>query len=429
VDGSGSWEGLLASFAPVFTSPSFGIFLRMATAWALCPGRRVVTRIYQLAEPLHERAHDAYHRFLRAGAWTLTSLFKVMAQHIVSRYYKSGTIPLDLDDTLFHKSGRHVDGASWWRDAVRSTGKTVVHALGLNLVVLTVRVTPPWGGEPLGLPINFRLHRKGDKTTIQLAEEMVTEVTSWFPDRDVHLCADGAYATLAGYAIPRFHLTSRMRRDAALYTLPPKRHKGQRGRPRKKGRRLPTPEQIAKTKTGWKAVMVPERGKRKKRLVLTRDVLWYNVSPNKLVRLVISRDPEGKERDVFFFTTDLSAAPEDVISRYAGRWSIEDTFRNCKQMLGGQQPQTWKDEGPERAAGFCLWLYSAVWFWYLTTIGKKRSWLPLPWYPKKSTPSFADALAAIRRAIWRSWLFDGSTAKPLNAKTAEALIEALAHAA
>ena len=41
-----------------------------------------------------------------------------------------------------------------------------------------------------------------------------------------------------------------------------------------------------------------------------------------------------------------------AIGRYAGRWSLEDTFRNMKQYLGGQEPQTWRAEGPERAAGF-----------------------------------------------------------------------------
>src|SRR5437016_12480296 len=35
---------------------------------------------------------------------------------------------------------------------------------GLNVVVLTLRIRPPWGGEPLGCPINIRLFRKGGAT-------------------------------------------------------------------------------------------------------------------------------------------------------------------------------------------------------------------------------------------------------------------------
>lgn len=48
-----------------------------------------------------------------------------------------GDVALDLDDTLLHKSGRRVDGAAVFRDAVRSATKRVVYALGLHLVVVT----------------------------------------------------------------------------------------------------------------------------------------------------------------------------------------------------------------------------------------------------------------------------------------------------
>ncbi len=56
-----------------------------------------------------------------------------------------------------------------------------------------------------------------------------------------------------------------------------------------------------------------------------------------------------------------------------------------KQALGGEDPQTWKGAGPERAAALSLWLYSAVWSWYITTQGVKPSWPSLPWYPGKRT--------------------------------------------
>jgi hypothetical protein len=66
---------------------------------------------------------------------------------------------------VFHRGGRQVNGAGIFRDAVRSTARHVIYALGLNLVVLTLRVTPPWGGCPIALPVNVRLHKKNDTTT------------------------------------------------------------------------------------------------------------------------------------------------------------------------------------------------------------------------------------------------------------------------
>ncbi|HZU16771.1 MAG TPA: hypothetical protein VFD01_09285 [Candidatus Dormibacteraeota bacterium] len=43
-------------------------------AWVMCPGRHTITRLYLIAEPDGDRARDAYHRFLRAGAWSLERL-------------------------------------------------------------------------------------------------------------------------------------------------------------------------------------------------------------------------------------------------------------------------------------------------------------------------------------------------------------------
>jgi len=93
-------------------------------------------------------------------------------------------------------------------------------------------------------------------------------------------------------------------------------------------------------------VNVDVRGHTVERLVHVRDVLWYRVNKADLVRLVIVRDPDGIEPDDFFFTTDLAATGAEVASRYTGRWSIEVTFRDVKQNLGGENPQSWKRKDP-----------------------------------------------------------------------------------
>lgn len=427
-----AWHALLDVCATAFHKPSFAIFHELICAWVLCPGRRTVTNMIRILGPKRRRAHDAYHRFLRAGAWCMTTLWSVLTKRMVNVLAREGPIQLDLDDTLFHKSGRKVEGAGIFRDAVRSSAAHVVYALGLNIVVLTLRITPPWGGEPLGLPINLRVYRKGkDRPShLDLAEEMIREMAAWFPDRDLSLCADGAYATLAGRGLPQTQVVSRMRRDAAIYDSAPPRKKGQRGRPRKKGKRLPSPEKLAeRTKKGWRRATVNIRGTVAQRLLLVRPVLWYTVCSDRLVLLVVVRDPQGNQPDDFFFTTNLDVAGEAVAACYAGRWSIEVTFRDVKQSLGGQHPQTWKRKGPERAAALAMWLYAAVWTWYIITQGTKQTWPSLPWYTHKCTPSFVDALAALRAPLWRNLLFSTCARRPLTPKIVDTLIHALARAA
>ena len=208
----------------------------------LAPGRRTITGMITVGDPGGRRAHDAYHRLVRDGAWSMTGLWRVLAIHAIGSFAPTGIVALDCDDTLFHKSGPKVEGAGIFRDAVRSTVRRVVYAVGLNLVVVTVRVQPRWGGTPIGVPSTPGCTRRTDTTTttIEHAAAMIRELADWLPERRFHLAADGAYATLAGAGLPRTQLTSRIRRDAALYEKPPP-HTGKRGRPRTRGDRLPPP--------------------------------------------------------------------------------------------------------------------------------------------------------------------------------------------
>ena len=162
-----TWMELLQQFFPIFTTPTANIFARLMTGWILCTIRRTVTGIIPFADPMTLRAHDAYHRFLPDARWDMSLLWQTLAKILIQRFCRSGIITLALDDTLFHRSGRKVNGAGYWRDAVRSTKKRIVYAWGLNLVILTLQIQPPWGGEPLGLPINMRLHRKNGDTLIE----------------------------------------------------------------------------------------------------------------------------------------------------------------------------------------------------------------------------------------------------------------------
>ena len=421
------WRSLLALFAPLFTAPGFDLFQELATAWVVCPVRRTVTGMMRGWGLVSRRPHDAYHRLVRAASWSLAELWTLTALLLVRLFAPEGRIDLLTDDTLFHRPGRKIGGAGVFRDAVRSGGKSVVYDRGLNLVPLTLRVRPPWGGEPLALPLDVRLYRKGGPTHLDLVASMVQKLATLFPDRTFHLIADGAYAPLAGWKLPRTEVTSRMRKDAALYALPPPRRPGRVGRPRKKGKRLAAPGAWAKrTKKGWKLTWVDRRGRMAKRLLLSRDALWYHVCPDQRVRVVVSRDPKGREKDDVFFTTDLTMDPGAVVSHYFGRWPVEDTFRSSKQSLGGEEPQTWKGAGPERAASLAFWLYSVIWLWYLETQGPKPTLPRLPWYPKKERPSFVDAVSALRRELWREEVFSTCGQTPHLARITRPLVEVLA---
>ena len=423
-----TWTDIIQQFFPMFTTPGTQIFSSLMTGWIMCTTRKTITGIFPFADPCFQHAHDAYHRFFPDARWDTNKLWKILTLILVKLFCSTDIITLALDDTLFHRSGRKVSGAGYWRDAVRSTKKSIVYAWGLNLVVLTLQIQPPWGGEPLGLPINMRLHRKNGLTLIELAIEMVEQIRHWLPEREFLLVADGFYATLAGKHMPQTNLVSRIQCNAKIFDLPRKKRKKTRGRPRKKGRRLASPQKMTSYIQDWKLVKFCQRGKTIKRLVYTRQVIWYWVSHQPIL-LVISRDPTGKERDDFLFTTDLTMTAKEVLECYNDRWAIEDTFKNTKQSLGGHQPQTYKGQGPERAAALSLCLYSIVWLWYLRQKTRARTFWIQPWYRQKTTPSFMDALCCLRRELWSQrikYMFGKSA---VHDKKFEFLLEALAPAA
>lgn len=424
------WHELLDATRGVFNAASFGIFATLIGGWVLAPGRRTITAMIAAGDPESCRAHDAYHRFVRAGTWSTARLWQALVVVAVGRFCPDGPIPLDIDDTLYKKSGPRVDGAGIFRDAVRSTRSKTVYALGLNLVVITLRVTPPWRRCPLGLPVAVRLHRKGGPTTVDLACEMITELAAWFPERHFCLCGDGAYATLCGRGLPRTTVTSRIRRDAACYKPAPP-PTGRRGRPRTKGDRLPTPDETAASfdDKAFTKAQIDCRGQSVDVLVWTTKVLWYAVNRRDLLTLVIVRDPNHHQPDDFFVTTDPDATGAQVASRYAGRWSIECTFRDAKQALGAEDPQSWKGQGPERAAMLSLWLYTAIWTWYIPTFGTSPTWTPRPWYPKKAVPSFIDALASLRRCLWTQRITPMSSHGPVSPEIIDSLLDTLTRAA
>jgi hypothetical protein len=372
-----AWTDIIQYFFPIFTAPTAKIFLNLTSGWILCTAEHTITGILPFAEPDRQRTHDAYHRFFPDASWAMSELWRFLTILLVRIFYPSGRIHLDLDDTLFHHSGRKVDGAGWWRDAVRSSGKTVVYAWGLNLVVLTLRVNPPWGGRPLGLPVNMRLHRKNGLALLELAEEMLTEVVLWLEQRRFLCHCDGFYASLAGYKIPNMDITSRMRRDATIYDVPTSDGKTRRGRPRKKGKKLLTPQQMAKRIRNFKPVKTSEQGKEKKRLVYARKVIWYRVSQHPVL-LVISRDPTGKEKDDFIFTTDLSLDAEQVIGGFSGRWSIEDTIYQ-EHQTACRWPGASDVEGP-RSRACCGDKFLAL-FGHLALVSSKKNRAEVLHYP------------------------------------------------
>jgi hypothetical protein len=121
---------------------------------------------------------------------------------------------------------------------------------------------------------------------------MILLVAGRFPDLRIRVIADHLYNGRA--VLKTIHeqakdisIVVRGRKDAALYELPPPRT-GRRGRPRKKGARLPNPETwAADNPAAFERVTVPMYGRHVDVLVASYFGMAYRSLPGRLVRYIV----------------------------------------------------------------------------------------------------------------------------------------------
>ena len=441
-----SFGDLALSFSSVFTSPSFANFLTMLTGWVFCLGRHTVTGLIVAAGATEKKHFSSFHRFFSRAVWNLDPLGRIVLGLALRFLPKAEVALFVVDDTLGRKTGRHIWGAGMHHDPLRSTPMRPVFSFGHSWAVLSIIVPLPFvSHRRFAIPILFRLYRKKSKkrppgrpkgerkstgsatpdeyrTRPELAVKMLEIVAEWLNGRRFRVVGDSEYS---GKSVSRklpetADLVGRMPMNAALYGEPVAPMPGRLGRPRRKGERLANPAELAKSrKIRWTKTCIDIYGKSVRVWFKSVDVLWYNSAGTQLLRIVVVRDPSGKRRDDCYFTTDLSMTPVEIIETIAKRWTLEVTFRDAKQSLGFEEPQSRTRKAVERTAPMAMLLYGLTVLWYAEHGEALRAkwFVKRPWYRKKRGPSFADMLATLRQASWVEASFLDPAKRPGSQKT------------
>ncbi len=395
---------LLASFAPLFTAPSFRTFCGLACGFLAQPGRRTVCGMLSGAGLSRAWSHDRAHSFFSRARWDPGELGLATARLVVSLLVPAGEPVLAaVDDTLFRRRGKKVWAASWFHDgSAQGPAKT---GRGNNWVVMAVIVRLPFCARPVALPVLAKLVVKGTNSAsrLWLARRMTQMLADALPGRRVHVVADSAYA---GEELRKLGKdvtwTTRLRKDAALYGLPPARVPGRKGRPRLRGDRLPSLAGIAAAAT-FEQVTVTRYGKAETVRAAAVTCLWYSVFGTRRVQVVLLRDRSSSGYDLALVTTDLDATPAQVIERYAARWSIEVAIEDAKQEFGAGQARNRTANAVRRTVPFQLTCQTLAMTWYATAghdpadVEDRRA--RAPWYRSKARPSTADMLGKLRRVL------------------------------
>jgi hypothetical protein len=296
-------------------------------------------------------------------------------------------------------------------------------------VLVALYRTPEWDQE----------HGRQHKTPCELMRQLLAVLIHWFPGRRFVVAGDGGYGT---HALARFahrhrrHLTlvSRFYPDAQLYEPAPEVvGKRPAHRPRKKGPKLPTPQEVVATATRTALDVSWYGGGRRDVGVVSGSGHWLKSGKGLVpVRWAFVHDKTGTHRDEYFFSTDVESTPRSIVETFTGRWSIETTFQEMRPFLGLETTRGRTETTVLRVVPCLFGLYSVVAVLYDRLRSRGRATARVGWAGKVGT-TFSDAITTVRRWLWSEWVFahhgQGEAFSKLPRALRDTLFSALAPAA
>lgn len=407
-------EPLISAFSIAFTRPTFQRATVLILGAIMALRHRTVTNLLQTTGTLSQGHWSDFHRVLSLRVWSNWPLGRVLTALVLDLLSPDQPVVLAVDDTNPQHQGPRVYGKGRHHDAIRSTHAHVVWVWGHKWVVLAIHVKFPFASRPWALPMLCAWYRPEElnpkegrrhKTPLDLTMGLLAALLHWFPDRQFIVTGDGGYAS---HKLARFchrhrgalTLVARFHGDANLFEAPPT-GRGKTGRPRTKGRKLPQPQQVVAKAIRRRGTVDWYGGKTRRVERVWGEGHWYKGGEGLVpIRWVFVHDLTGTHRDEYFFSTDPTLPPEQIVSLYTGRWSIAVTFQEVRRHLGFATPRNWCANSVLRTAPCLLGLFSWV------SLIFHRLWLQRrmapgsdSWYVKREV-TFSDAIAAVRRLCW-----------------------------
>jgi hypothetical protein len=351
----------LSVFRPCFTAPVWNRVLVLVAGAVLAPGKRTVTQALRVMGLADESGFRRYHEVLSRTRWDARAVARRLLLYIIDRLLPDGAVVIGIDDSIERR----------WGARIKARGKR-------------------------------------HKTLTDWGRQAILQTKRWLPNRRLVFVADSGFSALGLLAAVRRHVCviTRLRLDAALFRPPPKRRKGQRGRPPLKGCALPKlSARLISKKTVWTSVVVSQwyNAQQRRLLVATGTALWYHAGIAPVpIRWVLVRDPTDEHEPAAFLSTDLDATPAMILGWFVSRWRVETTFQEVRAHLGVETQRQWSDLAILRTTPALLGLFSLITVWADSLVRDTASALrpnAAAWY-RKQEPTFSDAIAAVRRVLW-----------------------------
>jgi hypothetical protein len=391
---------LLQVFTVAMTEPTAESFRQLVSGWIFAPRRTIMGAVRSIDPTKH---HSAYHRIFASACWSIDcvglAIFDLAVRLVPQEVYH-----LVGDDTLVPKFGLKIYGTGMHRDACNSSSSHTSFRWGHCWVVLCLLVPSRRDRQrKFAIPIlmrlylntktNQKLRRKHRKKT-ELMLEMLQLLGTHAADKKLHFLGDSAYtgARMLEQTPGSMQVTGRLKGDARLNDAPPEKT-GKRGRPRRRGQKLPNPRQMLEVK-GLKRLTLKLYQNTTYKVRISSVICRLYLAPERPVKVVAIDHLTGGRGIEVFYSTDLSLSSHEILRRYSFRWPVETTFQDTKGRLGLGQPQNRKREAVRRTTPTMFYLYSLIVLWH-EHVRQRPGKFVRSWAGKKHF-SLADMLATLR---------------------------------
>jgi DDE superfamily endonuclease len=390
-------------------------------AWRLLPlmsgmlfaqGRRTVASWLRGGGLGHD--YLEFYYFVRVVGQQARGIASLLLRRLVRILPLGEILLLAIDDTPTKRAGPHVQGAGIHHNPTPGPADQKFLYGHIWVTIAWIAQHPCWG--VIGLPLRALVYIRAQdiaklppeswvpfQTKLQLAARLLKWAVEWlrFLGKTIWVVADGAYAKrpfLKAACQMGVVVVSRLRKDAALYTVPrtSRRRKGP-GRPRKYGTQPISLAKRAGQKRAWQQLDCVLYGRQTTKTYKTFLATYPPASG--LIRVVLVREEAGW---IPFFCTDPNASVCQILQAVADRSAIEQDFHDLKEVHGAGQQQVrnlWSNVG---VFNLNLWLHTLTELWaWSQPASKIRDRSASPWDDPDRRPSHADRRNALRRECLR----------------------------
>ena len=438
-----SLQQLWAECFPAFSQDRLAFRAQaLSLSSLLCLGRHTITGLLTTCgQEFHDWSAD--YRLFSRHRLPLQPIFSVIRRDVLAQLPPAAPLSVAIDDTLLRKTGIHIPGVAWRRDPLGPKFQTnFVRAQ--RFLQLSANIDLP-GQIHRMIPIAFqhaptlpKPSAKASKEQLSayrkaahavrlslLAAQQISALRKSMDDdadgsaRWLHVFGDGGQtnSTVLKALPARTVFTGRIRKDAALYFLPPQTPSRKRvGRPRRYGAPAPTPEALRTDESvPWQSLSIAIDGSlHTMRVKVLPNVLWRAAGLGHALQLVVVaplgyRLRKGSKmlytKPAFLICTDPLLALTTLLQGYVHRWDIEVNFREEKTLLGVGQAQVRSRHSVEdvpalQVASYAMLLLATI---HASQASPNVTSLPVPKWSASQTPprlSTQRAINQLRAEVW-----------------------------